>query len=66
MVVEAPQTIDLNTLGSQLTNLADQQNTGQLVALAASFVSTITAGGAQQSAQQKALQQALTDQVRNI
>ena len=53
----------MGALGDALTNLADEQNTGQLVALASTFVSTLTAAGAELSEEQKALQQAMTDSV---
>ena len=62
--VKPPTKVDVSALGETLTNLADQQNTGQLVALASTFVSTLTAAGAQLTTEQKKLQMAMTDSVR--
>ena len=64
ITVNAPTTVDVNALGDQLTNLADEQNAAQLIALASTFVSTLTTGGAELSEEQKNLQMAMTDSVR--
>ena len=61
--VKTPTTIDLSSLGDAFTNLADEQNTGKLVALASTFVSTLTTGGTELTEEQKNLQMQMTDSV---
>ena len=61
--VKAPVAIDLRLLNEKLTTLVDEQNTAQLVALATTFVSTITASAAELSDEQKTLQMTMVDSV---
>ena len=63
VTVVPPTKIDVNALANQLSTLADEQNMGQLVALASTFVSTLTTGGTELSEEQKELQMAMTDSV---
>ena len=42
VIVTVPTKVNMTSLGNAVTNLVDEQNTGQLVALASSFVSTLT------------------------
>ena len=63
VTVAKPTDVDVNALNDQFSTLADEQNTGQLVALASTFVSTLSDGGAQLSEAQKKLQMQMTDSV---
>ena len=66
MSVVPPTKIDVGALSNQFSTLADEQTTGQLVALASTFVSTLTQGVTVLSEAQKALQMKMTDSVRKI
>ena len=63
VVVVKPTKIDVGALENQFSTLAGEQNTGQLVALASTFVSTLTQGGTVLSEEQKKLQMQMTDSV---
>ena len=66
MEVKAPTKVDVGALGAALTNLADQQNTGKLIGLASTFVSTLSASGTVLTDEQKALQQSMTNSVSEL
>ena len=63
--VVAPTEVDISALRSQLSTLSDEQNAGKIIALASTFVSTLTSGGGELTEDQKELQMAMTDAVRN-
>ena len=58
-----PVKIDVGALNDQFSQLADEQNTGQLVALASTFVETLSKGGTGLSEEHKKLQMQMTDSV---
>ena len=66
VTVNAPTAVDVSELGDKITNLVDEQNTGQLIALASTFVATLTAAGSELTDDQMKLQMQMTDSVRYI